>query len=104
MKLLNAKCMTGPASFTHNLPLPAHPGRISYSPGAMANLGSQGALKVQVIQHKLALKLVSSQMCIPLLLITGTHPYFSLHFCLWDLTFAALLGACLPTLAYFLEM
>lgn len=85
-----------------HLPLPAHPGRISYSPGAMANLGSQGAWKVQVIQHKLALKLVSSQTCIPLL-ITGTHPYFSPHFCLWDLTFAALLGACLPTLHIFLK-
>lgn len=49
MKLLNAKCMSGPASFTHTYP---------YSPGAMANLGSQGALKVQVIQHKLAACLI----------------------------------------------
>lgn len=70
-------------------------------PRSYGQPGSQGALKVQVIQHKLALQLVSSQTCIPLL-ITGTHPYFVPHICLWDLTFAALLGACSPTLHIFL--
>lgn len=77
--------------FSH-LALPAHPGRISCSPGAVANLGSQHALKTQVIQHKPALQLVWSWVCVPLL-ITGTHPHFVPHFCLWDLTLPALLGA-----------
>lgn len=92
MKLLNAKCMSGPASLTHTYPLPAHPGLDQLQPGAMANLGSQGCFKGSGNSTQASV----AACLIPNVYSTSNHWDTSLfctpHICLWDLTFAALLG------------